>query len=110
MHENDRSATGYLPGPEFEATADRFFAEPQISVRGWERAIDAQARILGAVAETLARHPGGDLLLVGHGAVGTLELAEPRRYLQVTRPVGVVAPGKEVSCQCWVAASSAPPR
>ena len=42
MHENDRSATGFLPPPEFEAVADRFFANPHKSIRGWERAIDAQ--------------------------------------------------------------------
>ncbi len=46
MHENDRSATGYLPQTEFAAVADEFFAEPHGSVRGWERAIDAQARIV----------------------------------------------------------------
>ena len=42
LGENDRSATGYLPKPEFEATANAFFASPEFSVRGWERAIDAQ--------------------------------------------------------------------
>ena len=42
LHENDRSATGYLPPNQFEAMADRFFAEPQASVLGWERAVDAQ--------------------------------------------------------------------
>jgi broad specificity phosphatase PhoE len=72
MHENDRSATGFLPPAEFEAVADRFFAEPQASVRGWERASDAQARIVAEVEAVLAREPAGDLLFVGHGAVGTL--------------------------------------
>jgi broad specificity phosphatase PhoE len=71
MHENDRSATGYLPGPEFEQVADAFFANPTESVRGWERAADAQARLLAAVREELARM-GGPVLFVGHGAVGTL--------------------------------------
>ena len=36
LGENDRSATGYLPQQEFEATVDAFFAQPQTSVRGWE--------------------------------------------------------------------------
>ena len=31
MRENDRSATGFLPPPEFEAVADQFFAEPATS-------------------------------------------------------------------------------
>ena len=73
LHENDRSATGFLPPPEFEAVADRFFAEPNLSVRGWERAVDAQERIVAAVDAVLAEPgPPGDLLLVGHGGVGTL--------------------------------------
>jgi broad specificity phosphatase PhoE len=45
LGENDRSATGYLAQQEFEATVDAFFAQPQTSIRGWETAVDAQARI-----------------------------------------------------------------
>lgn len=71
--ENDRSATGFLPPPEFNAMADAFFARPTESVRGWERAMDAQARIVAVFEDERARTPeGGDLLLVGHGGVGTL--------------------------------------
>jgi broad specificity phosphatase PhoE len=72
MHENDRSATGYLPKSEFEAVADRFFAEPTQSVRGWERAVDAQTRIVAEVTAVLGGHETGDILFVGHGGVGTL--------------------------------------
>jgi broad specificity phosphatase PhoE len=72
MHENDRSATGYLPPDEFEALADQFFADPMASVRGWERALDAQLRIVREVEHVLARNRAGDVLFVGHGAVGTL--------------------------------------
>lgn len=73
LHENDRSATGWLPPPEFEATADRFFAEPETSVRGWERAVDVAARVTAAVEAALAEASGpGDVLFVGHGAAGTL--------------------------------------
>ena len=74
MHENDRSATGFLPSEEFETVADRFFAAPDDSVRGWERAIGAQQRITGEVEAVLSEHDGGDVLFVGHGAVGTLLL------------------------------------
>ncbi len=74
MHENDRSATGFLPSDAFEAVADRFFAAPEESVRGWERAIDAQVRIVGEVEAVLNRHDSGDVLFVGHGAIGTLLL------------------------------------
>lgn len=75
LGENDRSATGFLPPPEFEAMADAFFASPHESVRGWERAVDAQARIAGAVSRILATHSGGDLAIVAHGGVGTLLLS-----------------------------------
>jgi len=72
MHENDRSATGFLKPAEFEEVADQFFAQPHLSVRGWERAVDAQARIVREAEEVLARNRPGDVLFVGHGAVGTL--------------------------------------
>lgn len=72
LGENDRSATGYLPPAEFEAMADAFFARPKESVRGWERAIDAQARIAGAVETILRDFHGDRLAIVAHGAVGTL--------------------------------------
>lgn len=72
MGENDRSATGYLPQPEFEATADAFFAEPDTSIRGWETARAAQTRILAEVEKALELRCDGDVLIVGHGAVGTL--------------------------------------
>ncbi|TIT64531.1 MAG: histidine phosphatase family protein [Mesorhizobium sp.] len=74
MHENDRSATGFLPPPEFEAVADRFFANPHESIRGWERAIDAQQRIVSEVEAVLDAGGAGDIALVGHGGVGTLLL------------------------------------
>ncbi len=73
MHENDRSATGFLPPPEFEKAADWFFAHPEESFHGWEKAIDAQARIVSAVKTVLDRHdPQQPIAFVGHGGVGTL--------------------------------------
>jgi broad specificity phosphatase PhoE len=74
LGENDRSATGYLPGPEFEAMADAFFARAAESVRGWERAVDAQARIVAAVEKVLVLAPPGDVAIIAHGAVGALLL------------------------------------
>ena len=73
MGENDRSSTGFLAPPQFEAAADQFFALPTTSWRGWEKAIEAQARIVQAVDAVLADHPRDmPILFVGHGAVGTL--------------------------------------
>lgn len=73
LGENDRSSTGYLASQEFEQVASAFFAAPHESVRGWERAIDAQVRIFGAASEVAAA--AGSLAavaIVSHGAVGTL--------------------------------------
>jgi broad specificity phosphatase PhoE len=72
-HENDRSATGFLPPPEFEKAADWFFAHPEESFHGWERAVDAQARIVSVIEAALADHdPAVPIAFVGHGGVGTL--------------------------------------
>ena len=71
LGENDRSASGFLPPDEFERVADQFFANPETSIRGWERAIDAQTRIVRAV-EAIAERSKGTIALVSHGAVGSL--------------------------------------
>jgi broad specificity phosphatase PhoE len=76
LGENDRSATGYIAPPEFWEVVDAFFARPHESIRGWERAIDAQARIVGAVRRIAAEdHGSGDTLVVAHGGVGCLLMA-----------------------------------
>lgn len=72
LGENDRSATGFLPEHAFWPVVDAFFAAPDQSVRGWERAVDAQARILAATQAATREAPKGDLLIVSHGGVGTL--------------------------------------
>ena len=73
LGENDRSSTGYLPADEFERVADEFFRNPHESVRGWERAVDAQARIVRAVGNVATSDRSeGSIAVVSHGAVGTL--------------------------------------
>jgi broad specificity phosphatase PhoE len=75
LGENDRSATGYLPPAEFDAAVDAFFARPSESVRGWERAEAAQARIVRAITHIARVAPGSSpLAVVSHGGVGTLLL------------------------------------
>ncbi len=74
LAEIDRSATGFLPHAEHDAAADACFANPQASFRGWERAIDAQARMVATVDEILTGHRQGELVLVTHGGVATLLL------------------------------------
>jgi broad specificity phosphatase PhoE len=73
MGENDRSATGFLAPADFEDAANWFFANPSSSFKGWERAVDAQARVVAAVERILADHdPSAPIIFVGHGGVGTL--------------------------------------
>lgn len=75
LGELDRSATGYLPHAEHEATADELFARPAESARGWETANAAQARIVSAVFEVVAADGGsGAVAIVSHGAVGAFLL------------------------------------
>ncbi|MEW5684136.1 MAG: histidine phosphatase family protein [Pseudomonadota bacterium] len=72
LGENDRSATGYLAPPEFWEVVDAFFANPDVSVRGWETARHAQDRIVSAVGGVDAGSPDGVVLVVAHGGVGAL--------------------------------------
>lgn len=78
LGENDRRATGFLPPDDFERAADAFFAKPLDSVRGWETARAAQARVAQAVSDILcgAAPPDGDVAVVSHGAVGALLLSQ----------------------------------
>ncbi|MXQ13409.1 histidine phosphatase family protein [Microvirga makkahensis] len=74
LGENDRSATGYIAPPEFWEVVNDFFGRPHESIRGWERAIDAQARIVKAVSR-IAAEETRDTLVVSHGGVGCLLMA-----------------------------------
>ena len=85
LGENDRSSTGYIAPPEFWEVVDQFFADPDTSVRGWETARHAQARIVSALGGVDARSPEGVVLVVSHGGVGAL----------LTAPLQGVAIGRE---------------
>ncbi len=98
LGENDRSATGYLPPQEFWSVVDQFFAAPDDSVRGWETARAAQGRIVRAAKAVLDAAPGGDVLIIAHGAVGTL-LCCALRGVEITRSEGQPHPGGG----CWFA-------
>jgi broad specificity phosphatase PhoE len=80
LSENDRSSTGYIAPPEFWEVVREFFGRPHESIRGWERAIDAQARIVNAVGR-IAREDetSGDIVIVSHGGVGCLLTAHLQR-------------------------------
>lgn len=78
-HENDRSSTGFVPPERFEDIANAFFAKPDESVLGWEKARDAQTRVVDMADSVLAQlNPTQPLAFVGHGGIGTLLLCALR--------------------------------
>ena len=97
--ENDRSATGFVPPERFEALPDRFFAEPGVSVGGWECATDAQLRITTNLADLFDHDPGHDTLIVGHGGVGTRGTARspksPSTAATTNRDRAITSPSTE---------------
>jgi broad specificity phosphatase PhoE len=80
LGEVDRSSTGWLPEEEHAAAARLLFARPDESVRGWETAVAAQARVVRAIegilqsAGELGGGGAGEITIVAHGAVGTFYL------------------------------------
>jgi broad specificity phosphatase PhoE len=85
LGENDRSATGFLAPAEFWPVVEQFFGRPAESVRGWERALDAQRRIVEALQAIIRQDlTTGDIAVVAHGGVGALLLAHLKN-----EPVGM---------------------
>ncbi len=80
LGEIDRSSTGFLPEAEHAAAARAFFERPDESVRGWETARHARARMVRAVERILEQEFApeskvsneADVAIVAHGAVGVL--------------------------------------
>jgi broad specificity phosphatase PhoE len=104
LGENDRSATGFLEHAEFFRVVEEFFAQPEMSVRGWERAADAQSRIVGAIAEAVRRVGGAaPIAVIAHGGVGcllmchTLDAVISREYEQPGPAEGAI-PGSGGGC------------
>ncbi len=75
LGEKDRSSTGFLEPNAYRQLRDAFFAHPTKSIQGWERAVDAQARIIHAIEHTIAQtSPSANVAVVSHGGVGALVL------------------------------------
>jgi broad specificity phosphatase PhoE len=99
LGENDRSATGYIAPPEFWEVVEQFFGRPDESVRGWETARAAQARVVGAIDRVLQASDGeGLVLVVAHGGVGRLLMA----HLQGVE-IGEESRPPLESGGCWLA-------
>jgi broad specificity phosphatase PhoE len=98
LGENDRSATGYVAAPEFWEIVAEFFGKPDQSIRGWETARAAQARIVGAMRRLAeAEATAGDIVVVSHGGVGRLLMA----HLQGVEIGGEDAP-QHPGGGCWI--------
>ncbi len=75
LAEIDRSSTGYLKLEEHDRLVAALFDFPERSARGWERAVDAQQRIVAAVERALGQSPNSaHVAIVAHGGVGALLL------------------------------------
>jgi broad specificity phosphatase PhoE len=75
LHEHDRSQTGYLSQIEFERSVREFFASPDALVFGSETANAAHERFSKAVDQILSMHPEGTTVIVAHGTVISLFVA-----------------------------------
>ncbi len=75
LHENDRSATGFIPEPGFSTAVRAFFGQPDESYKGWETASAAQARIVAATHHILNETTRPHTMIVAHGGVGALLMA-----------------------------------
>ncbi len=75
LGEMDRSSTGYLGEEEFQETANMFFANPNESIRGWEKATEAQERIVTTTKHLINQEQKkGNIAIISHGGVGSLLL------------------------------------
>ena len=64
LGENDRSSTEYIAPPEFWEVVRTFFDKPNQSIRGWETASHAQARIVGAVRHVIKSSTSKSIAIV----------------------------------------------
>ncbi|WP_020015066.1 histidine phosphatase family protein [Promicromonospora sukumoe] len=75
LQEQLRIGTGWVP--DFAAVVREAFATPSSEVRpGWEPISHTRSRVVDAVRQIVAEHPGRDVVLVGHGTAWTLLAAE----------------------------------
>lgn len=76
LRDHARPPSEFLSVIELDRSLDAFFARPAESAKpGWETAADAQRRVVTAMDALLrAKTDDGDLVIIGHGGVGTLLL------------------------------------
>ncbi len=98
LHEHDRSNVNFLEEKEFVETLAAFFVKPDELVMGLETATQAHQRFQQAVKNVIAKTPIGDVMIVTHGTVITLFVAdctgkEPFQFWQqLEHPMVLVLP------------------
>jgi broad specificity phosphatase PhoE len=75
LREHDRGGSGWVP--DFAGAVREALTSPHVVARpGWEPIVRTRSRVVAAVRKILAKHPGRDVVLVGHGTAWTLLAAE----------------------------------
>lgn len=75
LAEHRRDSTAWHD--DFADVVRRAFDEPELTAApGWEPLAVCRARVVAAVEDILAEHPGDDVVLVGHGTAWTVLAAE----------------------------------
>ncbi len=80
LHEHERDNVAYLGQAKWEQTISSFFAQPDELVLGRETATQALQRFTGAVQNVLQQYDEGNVMIVAHGTVITLFVAQ---YAQI---------------------------
>ena len=76
LHEQDRSNLNEILGDaEFEGTISALFDWPDQLVMGRETGAQARDRFVGSVENVLEKWPGGNVVIIAHGTVMTLFVA-----------------------------------
>jgi len=71
LREHERHTTAWLE--DFDAVVRRSFERPELpAYAGWEPLVQTRRRVVAAVEAILDRHPGRDVVLVGHGTAWTV--------------------------------------
>ena len=76
LHEHDRSNEPFVEAVEFQAAVASFFDRPDELVMGRETASQAEMRFGEAVQRLLIGHTTGNVVIVAHGTVITLYVAQ----------------------------------
>ncbi len=77
LHEHERGNEPYLPSPEeFQTRIQKLFRHPHQHIFGGETASQALARYTNAIHRVVTAHPEQNILLVSHGTVMSLFVAQ----------------------------------